>query len=235
MGLLLGLVAVGANAQFNRVGNQASLQMVYTNLNPKDSSSWEGVQITNLIPLGVQTAVFDQPLRFNLDLNAGYTFNNNVNIPPRPQFFSPLSPAEAATLAKWDAKYGHGLSNSGTFGSYGFGVTTWINQDFDKAEWAIAPYVRVGVAANSGTLGALDNQYWSYQLEPGIVARYGNFYGMTAFNYSDGFKSDGFMQQAWALGAGVNLTKSFAIETRYDIGYGNYDVNRWNLGVTYKF
>lgn len=202
LALVLGLFALNVNAQFSRVGNQASLTASYENLNPKGASAWEGIQVTNTIPLGVQENVFGQPVRFNLDIGGGYVHNNAFE------------------------------SN---FGSYGVGLTTWLNANFDNADWSVAPYFRAGITGNNGSTLGDNNNYFGYQVEPGVVARAGNFYGLIAYNYGDGFKSNGLLQNAIGMGAGVILTKSFSIEGRYDLGYGSYDTNKYMISGVYKF
>lgn len=199
--LLLGTSTL-ATAQFNRVGNSPSLNASWVNLDPDNTSDWNGFQLTNTIPLGVSAEVFNQPVRFNADLNAGYVTNGDLDA---------------------------------NFGSFGLGVTTWLNNDFDRVTTGLAPYLRLGLAMNSGNVDG-QNNYVSYQVEPGLVAKIDNFYGLVAFNYGEGFNSDhGSVTKAIGMGVGVNLNKSFAIEGRYDLGYGSYDVNKLAVGLTYKF
>lgn len=201
--LALALVVGTANAQFNRVGNSPSLNMSWVTLDTANSHDWQGVQITNTIPIGDSVKVFDQPVRFNVDVNAGFVKNNDLNA---------------------------------NFGSYSIGGTVWINNGFEKETFAIAPYFRGGIAANSGNFVSQNNSYWSYQVEPGLVFKVDHFYGLLAYNYGEGFNaSNGSVVNAAVFGVGVNLSKNFAIEGRYDLGYGSYDVNKLALGVTYKF
>ena len=201
--LALALVAGAANAQFNRVGNSPSLNMSWITLDTSNSNDWQGVQITNTIPIGDSVKVFDQPFRFNVDVNAGFVKNNSLNA---------------------------------NFGSYSVGGTAWLNDGFETKSLAIAPYFRLGVAANSGNFISQNNSYWSYQVEPGIVVKVDNFYGLLAYNYGEGFNaSNGSVVNAAVFGIGINLSKNFAVEGRYDLGYGSYDVNKLALGVTYKF
>lgn len=192
-----------ANAEFNRVGSQASVNLSYVAIDAPKANDWQGVQLTNTIPLGVQGKVMNQVLRFNTDLTAGYAKSNDL-----------------------DANYGQ----------FGVGLTTWLNANFDKGDFGLAPYVRVGVAGNSGNMYAQNHQYWSYQIEPGVVAKFGAFYALGAFNYGEGFNADfGSTVEDWVVGAGVNISKSFAVEARYDMNRGSNDTNKLTIGAVYKF
>lgn len=201
--LSLGLVSL-SHAEFNRVGNQATVNLQYVAINAPQANDWQGVQLTNTIPLGVQSKVFDQVLRFNTDLNAGYVKSN-----------------------EFDDK---------NFGSFGVGVTSWANFNFDKSNFSLAPYLRLGVTGNSGNMNQQNHQYWAYQIEPGLVAKVGAVYGLVAYKYGEAWNSDfGSVTNDIAAGVGINLTKSWAVEARYDWNRGSHNLNTLGLGVTYKF
>jgi len=130
----------------------------------------------------------------------------------------------------------HGGVADRNISTIGVGLTAWANFDFDKGAWALAPYFRAGIQGNSGNIYAVNKSYTAYSVEPGLVVRMGDFYGLAAYQYGEGFNSDfGSVINMPKVGVGVNLTKNFAIEARYEMNRGSYNFDRTVAGITYKF
>lgn len=201
--LIIVFFSTQVKAQFNRVGNVASTNLSWVQINAPNTSDWQGIQVTNVIPLGTRATVMKQPVRFNTDVNIGYVKSGDTDQ---------------------------------NFGWVGVGGTVWANNNFDKATFSIAPYLRGGVKANSGNFQSQNKDYWSYELEPGLVAKLGSVYGLVAYKYGEGFNSDfGSVVNDAVVGAGVNILKNLAVEARYDINRGSYNTDTFNVGLTYKF
>jgi hypothetical protein len=197
------LAAGAANAQFNRIGNSASVNMAWTQVDANQSNDWQGFQLTSLIPVGDAGKVFDQPIRFNLDLTTSYLKADNINT---------------------------------NFGTAGVGGTFWINDNYDSSMFKIAPYFRAGVNGNSGNFQGINKDYWSYALEPGLVVKYDSLYGLVGYRYGEGFNADfGSVVNMVTTGVGLNLTKSFSVEAKYDMNRGSNDYNQLIIGGVYKF
>lgn len=129
----------------------------------------------------------------------------------------------------------HGGTASGqNIATVGVGVTPWMN--FNMGKVALLPYMRLGVQGNTGNFSAVNNHYTSYQVEPGVVAKIGNFYGLAAYQYGQGFNSEyGSVVNMPKVGLGVNVTKNLALEARYEMNRGSYDFDRTVAGIVYKF
>jgi len=199
-------VATSAQAQFNRIGDQGSVALSYVQVNAPNTSSWQGADLTALIPI-TKTDISGQTVKFNGDIQTQFVQTHG-----------------------WTGGDGQNVA------TVGGGVTTWLNFDFDKGAWALAPYFRVGLQGNSGNFAATNHHYVAYSVEPGLVVRFGDFYGLAAYQYGEGFNSDfGSVINQPRVGLGYNLTKNFAVEARFEMNRGSYNFDRTVAGVTYKF
>jgi hypothetical protein len=199
------VIATSASAQFNRVGSAASVDVNYVQINAPQTTSWQGVDMVVLVPIKEAATWEGQTFRFNVDLNVGYQ-------------------ATSGGVSDRNASY------------YGVGGTTWLNYNFEKEGFSLAPYFRAGLQGNSGNFNATNLDYVAYSVEPGVVGKMGDFYALVAYSYGSGFNADqGSVISMPKVGLGVNLTKDFALETRYEMNRGSYNFDRFLAGVVYKF
>ena len=189
-----------ASAQFNRIGDQGSAALSYVQVNAPNTSSWQGADLTAMIPLSPAT----ESLKFNLDAQTQLIQTHSGDSPDQ------------------------------NVGIVGVGLTAWSK--FAYNEVGLTPYFRGGVQGNSGNFAAVNRHYTAYNVEPGLVVSFGSFYGLAAYQYGEGFNSDlGSVINMPKVGLGVNLTKSLALEARYEMNQGSYNFNRTVAGVTWKF
>jgi len=201
---LLGFAGASV-AQFNRVGTQGSAELSYVQVNAPNTSSWQGVELTAMAPLGGST-VGGQLVRFNVDAQTQFVQTHGVN------------------------------SDGQNIAVFGLGTTAWLNFNFDKSPWSVAPYFRAAVQGNSGNFAAVNHHYTAYNVEPGVVVKMSNFYGLAAYQYGEGFNSDfGSTINMPKVGLGVNLTKNLALEARFEMNRGSYNFDRTIAGLVYKF
>jgi len=194
-----------ASAQFARVGDQAQVNLSYQQTNAPQTSSWQGAELTVMAPLG-KTDLSGQTIRFNADVLSGYLQTHG------------------------------GVESDRNVGYMGLGTTAWLNFDFKDAGFALAPYVRLGVQGNSGNFESVNHHYFAYNVEPGVVAKMGDFYALGGYVYGEGFNASvGSTVNKPVAGLGVNVTKDFAIEGRYEWNGGSYRYDRVVAGLVYKF
>jgi hypothetical protein len=137
-----------------------------------------------------------------------------------------------------DIGVGYVKSNatSANYGRAGVGSTVSLGKAYKLGEVAVSPYFRGAVYANSGNFQAQNHSYWSYEVEPGIIARIENIYGLVGYRYGEGFNADfGSTIQTATTGVGFDLTKNFAVEAKYDMNRGSYHTNTLGIGGVYKF
>jgi hypothetical protein len=203
---LASLFVVGtASAQFNRVGETGSLALSYVQVNAPNTSSWQGADLTGVIPIG-NTKVEGLTIGFNGDVQTQLIQTHS------------------------------GVTDDQNVGTVGGGVTGYSKFGFDNGAWSLTPYFRAGIQGNSGNFASVNHHYTAYNVEPGVVLGFGSVYALAAYQYGEGFNSEvGSVINMPKVGLGVDLTKNFAIEARYEMNQGSYNFNRTVAGVTYKF
>ena len=101
----------------------------------------------------------------------------------------------------------------------------------------LQPYFSAGVQSNYGNFAGNPNAYWAYYVEPGVKVNFGSsIYALASYEYGEGFNANiGSVRNMPKVGVGVDFTKNFGAEVRYEMNQGSYQYNRTVAGLNYKF